>query len=647
MDGPVHQQGIYRFEQCRLNPVSRALSRNGAPVPLRSRLFDTLLFLVQNPGRIIEREELIAAVWPARTVDDTSLPKAISSLRALLKAGGVDEEIILTVPGRGYRFGAQVVFEHLPGISSSSGSDSVPNDGVIQTPPATLPSGGLPGKRRIGLIWLVGLVVCGGMLALALLWSGQTGVRPTASLATTASAPPLHSVGVLPFVNTSGDAAQEYLSDGMSEELINALGRVSSLRVAARNSSFAFKGKAEAIQDVARRLNVADVLEGSIQRVGTRVHVTAQLVDASTGFQVWSRTYDRTTADLLAVEGQIAEEVITSVIGVLLDADLAKLALGGTNSPQAFDAYLTGMAAMGAATGAANRQAIEAFRQAITADPEYAEAYVERARAAVFTVVGGGTANPSKAEAMLNEARLDAERAVLIAPRLGAAHAVLGLVLKFQLTDLGRAADAYRQAAELAPDDASTTMSYALFQAELGHMEQALAAAQHATTLEPLQPLNHRILAEILAEAGRYDEASEALHRAQNLQPPDAKSDRIVLGLIQTYRGDMEGARKNCLQDTDFYAMACLAVADHALGQLDEANATFAKLRASVGDQGAFIFAGIYASWGQQTDALHWLQLAYELRDPGLIDLKVDPRLESIRGMTQYKDLVQRMGFPP
>jgi len=631
MDALVHHQGMFVFERCRLDPVSRTLTRDGARITLQPRLFDTLLYMAQHPGRVLERAELLAALWPDRTVDEGNLGRAISSLREVLKAHGVDDTLIVTAPGRGYRFGAHVMFE-------PAEVDPM-EDSTVATPPAAA-SAVLWYRSPIGIV--LGLCGLAGLLFTALLLWGQAGRPPEAPPFT----PPPRSVAVLPFSSATGAPGQDYLAEGMSEELINALGRVAQLRVAARISSFAFRAKPVAVHDVARQLNVGMVLEGSLRHDGGHLHITAELVDATSGFLVWSRSYDRAPTDLLAVEAQIAGEVITSLKGNLSDEDLASLALGGTTRADAFDAYLSGMAAMGPTNGEANQTATESFSKAIKLDPGYTEAQVERARAQFYLAVNGGVPG-DRAAALLDGALADAQHAVVEAPRLGAAHAVLGLVLEYRLQDLARAAAEFGEAASLAPNDAATATSYALFEFDLGHMDLAVKAVTHAVELDPLRPEYTRMLGQILAYAGRYQEAFVALQHAANLPPPDPNADRIFRRTVLTVEGDMAQARELCAGEVDYLDLVCLALADHALGRTAEAEHVLDRLQTKLGDSGAYNYAGIYASWGREQDALHWLQRAYELRDPGLLDIKIDPLLTSLHGTEPFEAIVRRMGFPP
>jgi serine/threonine-protein kinase len=660
MDGQVPAECCYVFDSCRLDPVSRTLTRDGQTAKLHGQPFDVLLYLVRNAGRVVAREELMRAIWTTRTVDEGSVSRAISSVRLALKGLGVEATLIHTVAGRGYCFSARLRRE--PFEDGAAGASAAPPEAGPSWPEgrggeraADAQAGaargaaragearGAAGRRRLA-------AVLGTVVALALAgaawrhWKAAPAPAPMA--AETDPAPPPHSIAVLPFTNASGDPAQDYLSDGLSLELTNALGRVSGLRVAASTSSSMFKGRHVLIGDIGRQLHVAHVLEGSVTRDGTRLHVTTQLIDTSTGFQEWSRQYDSDPAGLLAVEDHIASALVTALKGVAGEADLASLVVGRTANARAFDAYLVGMAAVGEPNGAGNRQAIAALGQAIALDPTYSDAYVARARARVYDVVGDSTLAPAAATALLAAAVQDAERAVALAPRLGAAHAALGLALKYQLSDLRRAAAEYDLALKLAPDDAETAMSDAYFQLELGHTAQAVATARHAAALDSLRAMNYRTLAVILSAAHRDEEAMAALAHARALPPAQPGPDRIALGLVLTAKGDAQAARAACAGGLDYYDLACLALADHALGREAEADAAFAKLQTLLGDAGAYVYAGILATRGQTAAATRWLQRAYELRDPGLADIKIDNRLSALRGSPVYQDIVRRIGFP-
>jgi len=655
-------EGLYEFGAFRLDPIGRTLSHDGVHVALAPRLFDTLLHLVESHGRLVSREELMQAVWPARTVDHTSLGMAVSSLRTALKQHGAADNLIITAPGRGYRFGARVTFVPLP----------LPEPGDVAMA-AAVPVPAAPGQPARAIRRWPGGRATWTLAALALALAGfgllrWHAVAPRAAIAPRAPAtppaftppaftpsaftppaftPPPRSIAVLPFTNMSGTPDDDYFAEGLSEELINALGRSGALRVAARVSSFSFKNRPATVTEIARHLNVGLLLEGSVRRTGTRVRVIAQLIDGTTGFQVWSQGYDRAPGDMLALQGELAASCIASLKLILLPNDVARLTLGGTTDPRAFDAYLSGLPHASDSDDAQERQAIAAFSRAIALDPKYAQAYAARARAQAYLGANGVFADVAAGHAMLQAAERDANQALALAPDLGEAHAALGFVLKCRLSDLARAGAEYARATELAPGDATILLRGAFFELALGHIPPAVAAAEHAASLDPLTPKTYRMLARILAYARRFDDAHAALRRARGLLPADPRADRTDLAFVQMMQGDVQGALQTCGTDLDPHFLMCVAWVDHALGRQEDAEAALARLRAAIGDNGAYLYANILAQWGRQDAALTWLQTAYRLRDPGLINMRIDPMIGRLRGTPRFKQIEAALGFPP
>jgi TolB-like protein/DNA-binding winged helix-turn-helix (wHTH) protein/tetratricopeptide (TPR) repeat protein len=619
--------------------VSRTLLQNGVRLHLPARLFDALLYLVQHHDRLVERDELSRAIWSGHTVSEGSLGRAISSLRLSLKGAGEDG-LIVTAPGRGYRFGAPVRWEpvslpiptgHEPGLAAGT----APQNGISQTASRT---------RR--LIWTVvtGVVLAVSLFATLSMW------RPPGTSsggAITDFAPPPHSVAVLPFANHGTNVEDTLYADGIAQELINALGRIGGLRVAASTSSFLFRSQHTTIGSIARQLNVGTVLEGSVQQAGERIHITVELIDARNGFQLWSRDYDRSRDDVLATQGEISAAVVISLKGVLLGDEATRLTLGSTSNSAAFDAYLHGVAEMQALDPAANRRAIADFNQAVLLDPKYALAYAHRARALAFIGTFGNSPDLDYSHRVMTAAQEDARHAVELAPDLGAVHADLAYVLQTSLADLQGAEIEYRRAIALTSGDAPTLLNYGRFLLEIGHTQEGVDAAERAVQLDPLAASAHGNMAIILEYARHFDEARQALQHAMVLRPASTTFRRITLGMLETMQGHGKAAREICEGDVDYRDMMCLAIAYHLLGRQSDAANELAKARAILGINGAFLYARIYAEWGQPDEAFQWLQTAYDARDPGLIELKVDPAMDTLRSSPKYNALIRKMGFPP
>jgi TolB-like protein/Tfp pilus assembly protein PilF len=477
----------------------------------------------------------------------------------------------------------------------------------------------------------------------------QSATTPApASAAATAAAPftpPPHSLAVLPFVNMSGDPSQEYFSDGLTEELLNSLTRINELRVAARTSAFSFKGKDTDIGTIARKLNVAAVLEGSVRRSTHTVRITAQLVDAVTGFHVWSQTYDRALGDVLALQTEIATSVANALKVTLLEDTGKKIELGGTEIPAAFDAYLRGKKIGRTATSDADIQAaLAAYTEAIHLDPQFAMAFAERSLE--LNGYARFNARGSSVPAAFDKALVDARTAVSLAPDLADGHYALAVILQEGSLEFAQANEEYERALALGPGSARVLSAYSRHAAELGHTAAAIAAARRAVTLDPLNFHVHRTVGIAFLLALQYADAIAAFRTAISLQP-DWVRDYALLGQAQYARGDFEAARSSCEAAlADEMGQGCLAVVYQKLGRHSDAEAMLQKVRTSEGDHGAYDFACIYAQWGDIPQALHWLEIALRLRDSDLSVLKAEPDLDPLRKEPRFQAIERKLRFP-
>ena len=457
-------------------------------------------------------------------------------------------------------------------------------------------------------------------------------------------------MAVLPFTNLSGDPTQEYLSDGVSEELINALSHIEALQVSARTSSFSFKGKNADIGTIARQLNVAAVLEGSLRRSGDTVRITAQLIDTVNGYHIWSQNYDRDLRDNLALQTDIATAVAQEMRVRLLGDEAARIEVGGTHNSEAYDAYLRGMQIEVTVQDMASaRRALAAFDQAIALDPNFAAAHTHRARA--LRSLADFSTDPNAVRDLYAAARQAAERAVALAPDSADAHMVLGWhVLVNGYLDFTRAAPEIDRAMALAPGSASVLDSYAGFQGIVGHRELSLAAMRHAIRLDPQNSRYREHFLHALTMARRFEDVLAAVQDAKALR---AEGYYAGLFSFQSYLalGRPELASQTCespatpLDEDDRHL--CLALAYHALGKIRQATAELEELKALEGDVGAALYAAIYAQWGDPAAALAWLATAERVNRASLATIKVDWMFDPIRDQPQFQALVQRLKFPP
>ncbi|HWY14476.1 MAG TPA: winged helix-turn-helix domain-containing protein [Rhizomicrobium sp.] len=648
MDISVRDKGIFRFGVFRMDAVGRCLARDGAPLKLPPKLFDTLLYLVENAGRVVEKDELLTAVWDGRFVEEANLTQTVFLLRRILHSDETTADFIVTVPGHGYRFVARVERETDSGAAvgaSAASHEAAP--AARFKPPATEQGASEPSRVWSwpgNIAFIAAAILFAGVISLAVVqrWAPQR-APPGVHVAFN---PPPRSVAVLAFTNMSGDRSQEYLADGFSEELINVLSRVDALHVAARTSAFFFKDHPATIADIARQLNVGAVLEGSVRREGQRLRITVQLINAATGYHFWSHNYDRDFGDVLKLQTEIAEKVTQSLQVTLNAGDAERLTMGGTANSAAFDAFLQGMRSMHGRDEASYRTALAAFDDAVRLDPRYAAAQTKRAYVLMFIANFDTTSDLARVHATMVQAMDAADRAVALAPDWAETHAARGAILLQRLDFEGAERELSRARAE-APGDVAVDRPYAYLEAYLGHRAAAEAAAARVVARYPLEADSYADQAEILYQNRRYDDSLAALRHARALAAAEPPRDQLTSALDYFAQGKPEMARQKCALDQNSGQTLCLAIATHQLGQLTEAKAHMAKFRAAMGNTGAYDYAEIYAQWGDQTNALVWLKAAYKLRDTGLATLRTDPLLDPIRGSQEFADIERRLNFPP
>jgi TolB-like protein/DNA-binding winged helix-turn-helix (wHTH) protein/tetratricopeptide (TPR) repeat protein len=594
---------IYRFADFRLDPLSRTFWRGDVQIVLHGRQLDALAYLLAQHDRVVPRDEMFAALWPGRRVEDNNLTQAISGLRRAL--GDEDGKIIVTIKTRGYRIGVPVVFEP---------------DRPVKPPARRL--------APLGAAVTVAVALAGGAW---FRWQSPP-------------APP-RSIAVLPFANLSGDPGQDYIADGLADELIDRLGQLPSLQVAGRLSAFAFKGKTAAASDIARGLHVSALVEGSLRRQGTHITVIVRLLDGADFYETWRARYDTDTDDVLRMQAEISDAVAGALQVKLAGAQAPHPAPGGTEDPVAFNAYLRGMEAFRNGGLASLHKAVAWFDEAIAKDPRFGMAYLQRGSVHEWLTElqtgEGEAATRNEQEA----AERDARQALSLAPELAGAHVLAARLMAENHLDLAGAREELARGLSLGAGDARTVMDAAMLQVYTGPMAEAVAGARKAALLDPLAPETQRDLGGVLFEARQFDAASKALDDAVRLEPAETIDDRDLRAQLALAAGNDVQVIRLCGEVRDWEQRELLAIAHHAVGNGAEAERQFGLLRDELAASGAVQYAEILAQWGQHAEALHWLGAAMTARDPGLAALGVDRLLDPLRDEPQFKRLVQQLGM--
>ena len=603
-------------------PLEGRIVRDGRSERLRPKAMDVLCLLAASPGEVVERDTILGEVWGRTAVTDEPLTATIGELRRVLGDsrsngrgnGRGNYRYVETIPKRGYRLVAEV--------SESASQQVAQADASAPEPVAA-------GRGRGGRTWMfaAGVLLVLGTAALTLLRYGGDD----------ASAAP-GSIAVLPFAVQGGAEADVYFGDGLAQEILTRLSTIGGLRVVARHSAFEFRDRADDLAAIRNSLQVDAVLDGSIRRDRDRIRVNVQLVDVASGYNLWAQTYDRRIGDTFLLQTEIAR-AIASQLSV-------KLAAGATVPPakapdgEAYIAYLHGRYLFETARDENGlREAVRHLEQALAADDSFAPTYAVLAGTWIRLADYGAI----PATEGYGTGRRYARRALELAPDLADAHVVLGWASLYYDWDWVAARQSLERALELAPGDSFVLTANAALNFHLGQFEQAVALAEMAAERDPLRASPHFNLAYFRYNAGDLEGAERALDRVQELVPayPGAGLLRVQIDLA---RGDLMLAESRVESGPILGPMARVLVAA-ASGDGETARTELAGLEQQYADTAAYQIAELHAFLGDSDAAFEWLERAWDLRDPGMTDLKIDPLLEPLKGDPRYGELLSRMGF--
>ena len=451
-----------------------------------------------------------------------------------------------------------------------------------------------------------------------------------------ATAEPDSSIAVLPFVNMSDDQTNEFFSEGISEELLNLLASIPELRVIARTSSFSFKGKDAKIADIARELNVAYVLEGSVRKFGNNVRITSQLIRSVDSSHVWSATYDRTLENIFAIQDEIATAVVSELRVTLLGESVPH---STATDPEAYALFLQGRHLNDLLTQEAYNEAEKLLKVSVSIDPEFAPAW--RQLGIAYLSQEGHALAASESRKLAQDAF---ERALAIDPEYAPIYASLSLLARINF-DYSAADEYLEKALKLEDSSGFPYGAAASLSRTFGRFEKSIDLAKKSISYNPVDSNSYANLGYSCYYANRLDDAAAAFTRAISLNPENIRS-HVYLGRVLLAQGAAEEALR-VIERTSWkpYRLTGLAMAYHMLGDTEASNQALSELTDSWGESMAFQIAEVYAFQGDGNAAFEWLNRAFETRDPGLNVLLGDPVFEGLTSDARYHSLVEKLGL--
>jgi len=632
---------VKSFREFRLDTANHSLWRNGDRVPVAPKGFDVLAYLVEHAGRVVTQDEILEALWSETYVNPEVLRKYIQELRKTLGDRPDNPEFIETLPKRGYRFVASVIDESAAEPTDSPTSlptEERAPEGAVEAEATSLEQESSSGKRLLWRLAVILLLVLGAAAGIGAYFRAAPNGANVPRLTN-------NSLAVLPFADMSPAKDQEYFSDGLAEQLINDLAKVSGLKVVGRSSAFQFRGQNEDLRDVGRKLGVANILEGSVRREGNHVRITAELTKADDGFQMWSQTYDREIKDIFAVEDEIAMAATEALRLKLLGGNGLPVVASTLRSvnPEAYQAYLQAEYFLGRGTGKEDvGKALAYIDTALKLDERYASAWALRASVQNMMAEVGLT----DVTEGFRKSRDDAERAIALDPTSASAYLALARTQIYHDWDWDTADTCLTKAAALEPGSAEVFRIRSYLARALGNLDPAVKLYEHDVALDPLRANSHLGLGYLLYMAGRYDEAQLALQKALDLNPQAAFAHANLGKILVAKERPQQALAEIEKEPNDWERLTDLALVYHALGRGQDSNASLAELIAKHDTDSAYQIAQVYAYRGESGKSFEWLERAYKQRDTGLPDIKIDPLLNNLRHDPRYTELLKKMRLP-
>jgi DNA-binding winged helix-turn-helix (wHTH) protein/TolB-like protein/Tfp pilus assembly protein PilF len=644
---------FYEFGAFRIDVANRSLLRNEEVISLAPKAFDVLLVLAQNPGRLLERDELMRILWPDTIVQEDNLTQTIFVLRKALGESPSGPKYIETIPKRGYRFVPEV--SALSGDEADSGlptssrpaREDMENESESASPgergdraPSSAP---VPhsdrGRKSSRFAFMVSAFL--GLVVIALVYFGMANrYRPAhAGLA-------VRSIAVLPFKPLVIGGGDEYLELGMADALITRLSNLRQIIVRPTSAVLKYTGPGQDLVSIGRELAVDALLDGKIQRSGDRIRVTVQLVRARDGAPLWAEAFDVQFTSIFAVQDSISRQVTQALMLKLTGEEKRQLAKRYTENTEAYQLYVMGRYYRNKAGSGWRDKGIECFTRAIKLDPAYALAY---AGLADFYVLRSDSVPPRATALKAKEVAL---KALELDDQLAEAHTALAVVKFSYDWDWAGAENAFQRALALNPGYADAHYYHARYLMAMGRAEESLIEIKQALALAPASIRINMNMAWLYYMARQYDQAIEQFRKTLDMDP-NFRTAHLRLGQTYLQKGMFPEAiaeiQKRETGPESSGGLVALAYAYAISGHKDKALTLLDDLKERMKQRyiGAFGIAIIYVGLGDSDQALEWLQKAYEDRSPLMITLKVEPRFDSLRADPRFADLLRRVGLPP
>jgi DNA-binding winged helix-turn-helix (wHTH) protein/TolB-like protein/Tfp pilus assembly protein PilF len=631
----MESSGNYRivFGEFELDRAHRRLYRDGDTVALYAKAFELLDFLVRRNGEVVSKDELLANVWPDQFVEEANLSVQISALRKALGETKNEPRFLVTVPGVGYKFTAEIKARNVEGEIAIER----PTIERMSTVEPDDEPGQLPGARSGRLLWMYAVAGL-GLTALLVFVLFRVYDAPKKQIG---------SLAVLPFVNEKEDSSLEYLNQGLAESVIDSLSGGSSLRIMSRNSAFRFKGNEPDAKSIGNELNVDAILTGRITTIGDDLSVRAELISTDDNSVIWVETFTRKLTDAAGLQSDIARSISDKLRLKLSNAIENRLKTTQTNNADAYRLFLQGRYHLNKFTDDGSFKGRDYFQQAIDKDPNYALAWAGLAEA--YNRLCGY--NAMRSSECFPKSRIAAEKAIELGPQLADAYATLGSVKHFYDWDWDGAEKNFQRAIEIDSNNSQAYQLYSYHLTGMGRFDESLHMMRKAHELDPLSVEKSIGIAEILYFQKRYD---EALAGANNTLALDKNAGFVhwIIGNTYLQQGRLADAiaqyeKSIPLSGESPDERASLAYTYAIAGRKDDARRILKDLNQRSSQQfiSPCILAIVHAGLDEKDEAFAYLERGYSERDFMMTLLKIEPTYDRLRDDPRYAELMRRVGF--